>query len=198
MLTIANSASVITWGSPVTITILVDRLGANKVVDLQRSFDGSQWTALASLTTNASGMATLTWRPATNLFYRATLTVASDLPPLTSNTSRTIVRQVSILRPTNRGLMRSVTPGTVVSFVNTVRPARPALMHATVRFVFYRREAGGGWVRFAVRDVQINPSGQASTRWTFAPGEWYVRSQARPTPDNANSVWGPIERYRVQ
>ena len=121
------------------------------------------------------------------------------LGALASNTTRTVVRQISILRPTNLGVVKRVSRGAAITFVDTVRPARPELAPATVRFVFYRRVTGGAWLLHAQRDVATNAFGQAATTWTFpATGEWYVRSQARPTPYNANSVWGSIERYSVR
>ena len=196
-LRVTNSASVITWASQIRITVRIDQSGANRTVQLRRSRDGANWTTIASLTTNAKGIATFLYKPATNLYYRAVFAGAPDLGALSSNTTRTVVRQISILRPTNKGFVRHVRRGTAITFVDTVRPARPELTPATVRFVFYRRATGGAWVLFALRDVPINSFGQASTRWRFTAGEWYVRSQARPTPTNTNSVWGPVERYNV-
>ena len=197
-LTLTNSASVITWGNSVSMTVRFDQLGANRAVQLQRSKNGSTWTSITSLVTNSAGTVSFTYRPATNLYYRVVFAGAADLGALTSNTARTVVRQISILRPTNFGAIRRVGRGTAVTFVDTVRPSRPELTRATVRFVFYRRTSSGVWVLSAQRDVLNNSLGLASTRWTFSVGEWYVRSQARPTPDNANSVWGPVERYSVR
>jgi hypothetical protein len=198
-LTIVSSAPVITWGSSVSLTMRIDLLGANRQVQLQGSKNGSTWTGIANIVTNAAGVATFTYRPATNLFYRAVFAGAPDLNALTSGTSRTVVRQISLLRPTSLGAIRRVGVGSTITFVNTVRPARPELVPATVRFVFYRRAANGIWVLRDQRDIVINSAGLASTSWTFpSTGEWYVRSQARPNVNNANSVWGPLERFSVR
>jgi len=197
-LTLANSASVITWGNSVSVTVRFDQRGADRAVQLQRSKNGSTWTTIANLVSSAIGDATFTYRPATNLFYRVVFAGAADLGALTSNTTRTVVRQISILRPTNFGAVKRISRGSAITFVDTVRPSRPELTPATVRFVFYRRASSGAWLLSAQRDVSINSLGLASTRWTFSVGEWYVRSQARPTSDNANSVWGPVERYSVR
>ena len=198
-LTITNSASVITWGSQITIGVRLDQFGGNRPVQVQGTRDGANWTTIVTLTTNASGNASYLYAPVSNLYYRAVFTGAPDLPALMSNTVRTVVRQISILRPTNVGFVKRVSRGTAVTFVDTVRPARPELVPATVRFVFYRQASGGAWQLVTQRDVVINAFGQASTRWVFpTTGQWYVRSQARPTPHNANSVWGQVERYSVR
>jgi hypothetical protein len=196
-LILTTSSSVITWGNGITLTVRFDQLGANRSVQLQGSKNGSTWTTITSLVTNSNGVAALAYRPATNLYYRAVFAGAADLGALTSGTTRTVVRQISILRPTNFGAVKRISRGTAITFVDTVRPNRPELTPATVRFVFYRRASSGVWALMAIRDVPVNSLGTASTRWTFTVGEWYVRSQARPTPNNANSVWGPLERYSV-
>ena len=198
-LTISNSASVITWASQISIAARFDQSGANRVVQFQRSRDGFTWTTFASLVTSSSGTASVLYAPATNLYYRAVFAGAADLGALTSNTTRTVVRQYSVLRSINRGFVVRLGAGTSVLFTDTVRPARPELSPATVRFVFYRRGADGIWRLYAQRDVTINSLGKAATTWNFpVPGEWYVRSQARPTPSNANSVWGPIQRFSAR
>ena len=198
-LTISNSASVITWGSEISITVRIDQFGANRTVQVQGSRDGVNWTIITNLNTGSSGQASFLYSPVTNLYYRANFAGVADLGALVSNTTRTVVRQISILRPTNNGLVRRANRGATITFVDTVRPSRPELAPAVVRFVFYRRVAGGGWLLHTQRDVGVNAFGQASTNWTWpSSGEWYVRSQARPTPYNANSVWGPLERYIVR
>ncbi len=198
-LTITNSASVITWGGQITITVRIDQSGANRNVLVQGTRDGVNWSTVTTVNTGPSGTTSFFYTPVTNLWYRANFAGAADLGALTSNTVRTVVRQISILRPTNFGLVKRVSRGATITFVDTVRPARLELAPATVRFVFYRRVAGGAWLFHSQRDVVINAVGQSATTWRFpTTGEWYVRSQARPTPYNANSVWGSIERYSVR
>jgi hypothetical protein len=198
-LTIATSGSVITWGSQVGITVRIDQAGANRPVQVQGSRDGTNWTTIATLTTDAAGNASYVYAPVTNLYYRGVFAGAADLGALTSNTTRTVVRQISILRSINHGFVLRVARGTSVAFTDTVRPARPELPPATVRFVFYHRGSDGLWRLYDQRDLVINALGKATTTWSFpATGEWYVRSQARPTPYNANSVWGPIQRFSIR
>jgi hypothetical protein len=198
-LTITTSSSVITWGSQIVLTARIDQLGANRQVQLQGSRTGSSWTTIATLFTNASGNVSYLYTPVTNLYYRAVFAGAADLPAMTSATTRTVVRQVSVLRSIYRGLVVRVAVGGGVTFTDTVRPARPELPKATVRFVFYRRGGDGIWRLYDQRDVVIDSLGRAATTWTFPmAGEWYVRSQARPTPYNANSVWSSLHRFSVR
>jgi hypothetical protein len=198
-LTIATSRSVITWASQILIAVRIDQAGANRQVGLQGSRDGVNWATIAGLITDANGNASYLYTPVTNLYYRAVFAGAADLGALTSSTTRTVVRQVSVLRSLNRGFVVTLARGTSVLFTDTVRPARPELPAATVRFVFYRRGGDGIWRLFEQRDVVINALGKASTTWSFpVAGEWYVRSQARPTPYNANSVWSGLQRFSVR
>jgi hypothetical protein len=59
-------------------------------------------------------------------------------------------------------------------------------------------QISGAWQLVTTRDVVANSAGRAQTTFQFtSSGEWYVRSQAGPTPYNANSVPTAIERYSV-
>jgi hypothetical protein len=198
-LSIETSAAVITWGSQIVLTVRLDQLGSNRTIQIQGSRDGSTWANIAPVVTNAAGVATRFYSPVTNLYYRAVFGGAPDLAALTSGTTRTVVRQISLLRSINRGFVVSLNAGTNVTFTDTVRPARPELPPATVRFVFYRRGGDGVWRLYDQRDVVINSLGIAATTWNFpVTGEWYVRSQARPTSYNANSVWGGLQRFSIR
>jgi hypothetical protein len=195
-ITLSNTASVITWGGSVGLTIQFGVGGANRPFALQAARDGVSWSTIASLTTNALGQATFTYRPATNDFYRVVFAGAPDLSAANSNTTRTVVRQIALLRP-HHSSTTSIRRNTSITFTTTVRPSRVELPAAKVTFVFYRR-IGSIWSLVTKRDVYINSLGQASTTFKFTrAGNWYVRSIANPTPFNANSVWSPLERYLV-
>ncbi len=198
-ITLTNSASVITWGGGVTLTIQFGANGANRLFTIERARDGVTWFTEATLTTNASGLATYTYRPATNNYYRIRFAGAPDLSTGTSNTTRTVVRQIALLRPTNGGLIKSIARNTSITFTTTVRPARPELPPARVSFRFFRL-SGGTWTLVTTRDVIINSLGKAATTFKFtSAGSWYVRTIANPTSYNANSVWSlPLERYNVR
>lgn len=199
-LTLFASSPVITWGDTVVFTVQFGAHGANRPFTMQASPDGAIWTTIITspLVTNAAGQGAFAYRPARNNYYRAVFAGVNDLAAGMSNVQRVVVRQIALLRPTNLGGVEDVDAGTTVRFTTTVRPARPELPRATVTFVVYRL-IGRTWILSATRDVVIDANGLAAVDVTFSsPGKWYVRSIARPTTANANSVWSPVERYDVE
>ena len=197
-LTIAASASVITWGGSVTLTLGFPSGGAGRSLALQVSKDNATWSTVTTVTTDASGSATFAYRPSDNRYYRASFAGSADVSSGVSPSTRVVVRQISVLRPTGSGHVKRVPVGTVVNFVTTVRPARPELPPAVVTYVVYQLQ-GSRWVLVVTRDLTINAAGKTTLTLTFsAPGSFYVRSIARPTTANANSPWSPIERYDVR
>jgi hypothetical protein len=187
----------ILWGQGFTLGIEFGTAGANKTVQLQGTRDGLAWTTIGNLTTDASGHAALLYRPVTNLFYRAVFAGTPDLDAATSNEVRTVVRQLAVMRPTNNGSTKTISRNSSVTFSTTVRPSRPELAPATVTFSFYR-QVSGAWQRVTSRAVPVDSAGVARTTFKFTTaGHWYVRSQAGPTPYNANSIPTPVERYSV-
>ncbi len=197
-ITLTPSASVITWGGTVVLTTRFLVNGAGKTFLLQGARDGVNWTTIQTLITDVNGNSSYAYRPVTNLFYKVVFAGTSDLIAGTSNTTRTVVRQIANLRPTNFGAIKSIARNTSIKFTTTVRPSRPELPAAKVSFVFYR-QIGGVWTFIAKRDVYINSLGLASWTWKFSTaGSWYVRAIANPTPYNANSVWSRLERYTVR
>jgi hypothetical protein len=172
--------------------------GGNRTFQLQGTRDGTTWTGITTLTTDANGRASFFYTPVTNLWYRAVFAGATDLGAANSNQVRTVVRQLALLRPTNHGAIRTINRNASIQFTTTVRPARPELAPATVRFTFYRFSSGA-WRFVTSRSVVIDSAGLARTTFQFtSSGHWYVRAQANPTPYNANSVNSPLERYRVR
>jgi hypothetical protein len=188
---------VILWGQGFTLGVQFGANGANKAFELQGTRDGAVWTTITTLTSDTSGRASLLYRPVTNLFYRAVFAGTPDLAAATSNEVRTVVRGLAVMRPTNNGSTRSISRNSSITFTTTVRPARPELPPSTVSFFFYR-QVSGVWQLATRRDVVATSAGLARTTFTFSTaGQWYVRSQAGPTPYNANSVLTPVERYSV-
>jgi hypothetical protein len=197
-ITVTPSASVITWGQYVTVTSTFVVNGAGKTFNLEGSRDSLVWSPLATLTTGAGGTAAFTYKPATNMYFRAVFAGSADLLPGTSPMARTVVRQIALLRPTNSGLIKSIARNASITFTTLVRPARADLPPATVAFRFYRL-SGGTWTLVTTRSVVIDAFGKAATTFKFTTaGSWYVRSIANPTSYNANSIWSPIERYNVR
>jgi len=188
VLTLAASAAVITWASPVTLSIRFPANGANRTVALQGTRDGVAWTTIANLVTDGTGSASLTYRPPTNLFYRAVFGGAPDLSPALSATVRTVVRQIALLRPAGSPIVQAIARNTTVAFTTIVRPARPELAPATVTYRISQLVAGR-WTLVATRNVVADANGLAPLAWTFTtPGRWSVSSAANPTPYNANSM----------
>jgi hypothetical protein len=106
-------------------------------------------------------------------------------------------RQLAVMRPTNGGSTKTISRGTKVTFSTTVRPSRPELAPPTVSF-YFSRQVTRTVVDVIRRDIPVDAAGVARTTFDFPiAGEWYVRSQANPTPYNANSLMTPLERYRV-
>jgi len=194
----AGGLPTITWGGGIILTTQFGTNGGNKTFKLQATRDNVTWFDIGPLlTTNASGRNQFTFRPSTNYFYRAVFAGTPDLAAGTSASVRTVVRQIAILRPTNRGAVRSISRNTSISFFTVVRPARPELTPAKVTFSLYRL-SGSTWVLSTQRTVTAAADGRAATTFKFSTtGQWYVRSMANPTPYNANSVMSTIERYSV-
>jgi GH25 family lysozyme M1 (1,4-beta-N-acetylmuramidase) len=197
-LTVTPSMTVINWGQTVTLDVAVVGPGTNRTVTLQRmQANETQWSDIATLTTDASGLATFDYRPPVNTQFQAVFAGAPDLGPGASPPVRVVVRQLILLRPTNLGHVKSVPVGTRVTFTGTVRPIGPTLAPAKVTFQFWRR-VGGRWVFVTKRDVYVDAGGRAAWTWAFTSrGQWYVRAVADPTRTNANSSWSPLERYSV-
>lgn len=198
-LTLTPNATVITWGQPVTLSVQFEPAGADRAVTLQALPAGaSDWTDLATLTTDPAGQATFTFTPTVNTQLRATYAGGPDLSAGTSPSVQVAVRQLALLRPTSNGGLRTVPAGARVTFTATVRPISPTGIRPKVTFAFWRSVAGR-WRYVTKRDVYADGTGRASWTRTFSSrGQWYVRAIANPTPANTNSAWSPPERYSVR
>lgn len=193
-----TAKSVITWGQTVTLTTRIATNGANKPYTIQASRDRTTWTTIATLTTDATGLGTFPYRPATNLYYRSvfTPTGSGDLTGGTSATARVVVRQLAVIRP-HSTLVRTAALGSTVTLTTTVRPNRSDIPRAVVRYYIYRYSSGA-WRLLTTRNVATDPTGVARLAWRFSSrGDYRIRSMALPTSLNANSVLSTIERYRV-
>ena len=135
------------------------RLGAGRSFDLQASADGVTWQTIATITTDAEGNASYSYRPATNLYYRGivrrrTRSAGGDQPA----SARVVVRQIALLRPTTNGATKVIHRGHKVTFTTTVRPSRADLRPAKVTLAIYRR-VGSHWTPFTTRSVYVNAAG---------------------------------------
>ncbi|HEX9045167.1 MAG TPA: hypothetical protein VF802_09085 [Candidatus Limnocylindrales bacterium] len=198
-LTVAASARVITWRGTVVLTTSFAMNGANKMFRLEATRDMVNWYTIATPTTNAAGVATFSYTPATNLWYRAVYapTTTTDLTAGTSPIVRVVVRQIALLRP-HYSYTRTVALGSAVTFSTTVRPIGPTIPKAKVTYYLYRR-VSGTWRFLTTRTYYINDLGIARFTWKFGSrGDYYLRAMAQPTPFNANSVMSQAEFYRVR
>lgn len=203
-LTLAASATAVTWGQPVTLTI--DFIGgAGRLVAIQRSIDGQGWTQIGSVTTDSSGHASLASRPRTTGLYRAAYAGTASDPGGVSDASDVVVRLYAAQTPAH-ATSTVVARGTTVTFSTTVRPVGSDVATPRVSFLVYRR-VGSAWHLTATRTVTPNSSGIARLAWRFAAtGEFYVRSKALGTwpdaPDdpgaNADSLLTSLARYTVR
>ena len=195
---VTPSAGVIPWGATVALTVQVGPTGGSRTVNLQASRDHSTWSTIAALTTNAAGLASLPYTPASNLWYRAVFAGAANLGAATSPVVRVVVRQLNLLRPLPASPARTIVHGTTITFTSTIRPNRPELPQGVAHFVVYQF-GPFGWTKVLDRLVPVNrANGVASFAITFnSLGRFYVRSEAAPTPYNANSGWSSVVRYDV-
>lgn len=186
---------VITWGGSAVLMVHFTSGGAGRAVQLQVSRDRAAWSVIANLVSDGAGNASFAYRPSDNRYYRAVFAGAADLPVSVSPTVRIVVRQIDLLRPANRGSVRDIAVGTTIHFTSTVRPARPDLPTAHVQWVVYRLIAGR-WTLVFTTTTAVDLAGVARLDVSFGShASYYVRSQAVPTPFNANSGWSPVERY---
>ena len=205
-LTLASSATAITWGQPVTFTI--DFTGrAGRLVAIERSIDGHGWTRIGSITTDMSGHGSLSYRPRTTGLYRAAFAGSVSDPGGVSEAGHVVVRLYAAQTPAHAA-STVLARGTTVTFSTTVRPVGPDVGTLHVSFLVYRR-VGSLWHLTATRTVTPNSGGIARLAWRFAStGEFYVRSKAvgtsarrsrrpgcerRQPPDLARALLGAVE-----
>ena len=200
-LTLAAAATAVTWGQGVQLTSALVPPGpedpAGRTVHLQRSLDGATWMPVGDLTTDATGAAGASNRPATNTWFRLAFDGSADLAAATSPPVRVLVRRVALLRPDRSGTVRRVARGTVIAFTTLVRPVQVSVTPGPVEYRLYQLVAGS-WVLKSSWTVTPDATGLAPLSVTFSTaGSWMVRSMAVPTTMNANSTWSPAQRYDV-
>ena len=189
-----SGPSVITWGSTATYTVTLTG-GASRVIQVLGTRDAITWSTVATVTTDAAGSASFAYRPATNLYYRAVFAGAAGVPGASSETIRTVVRQIAL--PRGNTARRAISGGTTVTFATVIRPDRTDLPSPRATFRVYHW-TGSTWALYRTVVATADTYGVASLRWTFSTrGLWYVRSMANPTPYNANSVWSTPQRFSV-
>lgn len=198
---LAADHATVTWGASIRLTARLASDGPAPVVGrtlhLERSADGVTWVPVADLTTDASGTAVRTERPAANSVYRARFDGAADFAAADGPTVAVTVRRLAILQPGAAAGTRRVARGAAVWFGTLVRPTRGSGAAGPVEYRLLRLE-GRTWVVTRSWTVTPDAAGRARTRVTFSSrGSWIVRSRAVGTSANGGSTWSAGPRYVV-
>lgn len=173
-LSLTRSASAVTYGSPVTLTMRLAQAGGGgltgrKVTLQKRAVGSTSYTTVGTYTTGTDGRVTLTAKPAVNTYYRLSYT-APDAATLsaTAVTTRVDVRPKVTAALSGRTVSARVTPA-----------------HAG-QHVYLQRLVSGVW-----RNVTSKPlSSTGAASFTITPpgrGTWYYRVHK---PADADHVAG--------
>jgi hypothetical protein len=176
--------------------------GANRQVTFEFSKDNVTWNPISTVTTDASGNASVFYRPSDNRFYRVSFAGAADLGPGTSSQVRVVVRALVFIRPTG---CTSSSPcrvrfGAERTFTVTARPNRPELPQQAAVFTV-QRKVGSSWIDVEI-DALVIPVSKATGTALFSlnfnvRGTWRLRVNLAPTSVNANSFPTNFEYYAV-
>jgi hypothetical protein len=208
-LTITASKPTILWGEGVDLTVKLTAPAGSTVSVAGRTIhfqvnrvptdiDFGTINPGGDVLTDSTGTAIIpSYTPATNLWYRAVFDGATDLGPVTSATTRVVVRQLAAIRPDNGGVLKTIAKGTSIEFRTIVRPTRDDVPRTHVKWQLWRL-VDNRWTLFQALQSDPDVSGNAFLTVGFNTGSWRIRSQAMPTQLNANSVWTPYVQYLVK
>jgi GH25 family lysozyme M1 (1,4-beta-N-acetylmuramidase) len=192
---LTSSASRTVYREYVMLTTVLQPLGANRPVAIQRrSPADATWVTIANLTTDASGTATYSYGPPHSTEFRAVFPGAADLGAATSLSVAVNVYHTASIQPYNSSV-KSITRGTRITYTAIVRPRAPSGTQ-TASFLIYQR-VGGAWV-YRTSATKALVDGATTFSWTWSrSGEWYIRVRSNATPYNLASL-SPIVRVRVR
>ena len=176
--------------------------GANRSLTFEVSKDQVTWSSIGAATTDASGNASVFYRPSDNRYYRVTFAGAADLGAATSPLVRVVVRALVFLRPagcTSASPCR-ISLGDEINFTTTARPNRAELPPQAAQFTVQRR-SGSTWVDADI-DALVIPVSKVTGTALFnvffnVRGTWRLRVNLLPTTVNANSFPTAYEYYSV-
>jgi hypothetical protein len=176
--------------------------GANRPLTFEVSKDQATWNTIGTATTDASGNASVFYRPSDNRYYRVTFSGGADLGAATSPTVRVVVRALGFLRPAG---CTSTSPcrvrlGAERLFTVTARPNRPELPQQAAVFTV-QRKVGSSWINVDI-DALVIPVSKSTGTALFSlnfnvRGTWRLRVNLAPTSVNANSFPTGFEYYAV-
>ncbi len=176
--------------------------GANRSLTFEVSKNQTTWSAIGSATTDASGDASVFYRPSDNRYYRVSFAGAADLGAATSPQVRVVVRALVFIRPT--GCTSSnpcrISLNDEINFTATARPNRAELPPQFAQFVV-QRKSGSTWVDAGI-DALVIPVSKSTGTALFnvgfnVKGTWRLRVNLAPTSVNANSFPTDYEYYSV-
>jgi hypothetical protein len=187
----------------VTLAAHIATNGANRQVTFEFSKDNVTWNPISTVTTNASGDASVFYRPSDNRYYRVNFAGSADLGAATSPVVRIVVRALVFIRPT--GCTSSspcrVSLNSEKTFTVTARPNRPELPDQFAVFTV-QRKVGSTYVDVDI-DALVIPVSKSTGTALFslgftARGTWRLRVNLSPTSVNANSFPTAYEYYVVR
>ena len=197
VMTLLRSTGMVTYGASARLSVQFSANGGSRAVFLEYTYAGIPWTTVASTTTNSTGFASATYKPARSGYYRIRFDGATDLSAAYSNVVLIGVRQTITLNPTHSGTM-TIAKGRSITFRGALQPLRPDGAASRVTFRFYQKKSGT-WVLKYERHVATDGSGVARTTFKFGVGgNWYVMCFADRTPVNAVSRYSQREYFFVQ
>ena len=196
VLTLGVSSPVITYRETLALTATFAKLGAARPVAFEFSTNGTTWVAMATVISNADGVARYSLQPSLNRAYRAVFLGDATLAPGTSPSVTVFVRQVVTLTPATSTSGTATRVGRSVTFLATVRPWNAGRPRAVVTFTVWKWTTTSGWVAIARRSVQADLLAQAAFRYTFSrTGRYSITARAGATTvvlaslSSTRSVW---------
>jgi Bacterial Ig-like domain len=186
---LAASSAVLLHGSVVTLSGDVTG-GLGTPVLLERSGDGSTWTAFETVFPGPGGQIRTAATVDSNTWFRARVLASGTSAEVLSPTVRVLVRRDVRLQGLDAGVTRRVPALSAQRLTVEVAPATPAV---PVTLSIYRLVAGRGYVRMS-SVTRTTVGGRYTFTWHPGRGTYYVRVSAASTPTFANGI-SPAYRW---
>jgi hypothetical protein len=195
-LTISSNLASTTYRQSVTLSAQFPAAaGAGRLVTFERMTPVAPgtWVSIGTATTNAAGLATLSYGPPYNTQFRAVFAEVTDLDAATSNTVKVSVRYKVSLKP-GANATTVVRSGTRIKYTASASPKAPAGLQR-VTFLIYKR-INRAWV-FQTSATVPTVAGVASFTRRWSRGEWYMRARGNATIYNV-TVYSTLSKVTVR
>ena len=188
-LALVASSATTTYPAHVSLTVALAGGGSGRHVSIEgRPAGSTAWTEVGSVTTDATGTASLTLAPAHTSAYRAVWAGTPTLAAATSGPVAVAVRFFVAVSPSTT--TRTAARGTRLGWTATVGPVTPG---AIVRFRVYERTSTT-WTLRGTTLVRTSATGKAAFSRTFASaGRFYMEAIALAGSQNASG--GAPKKY---